>query len=209
MMQWIIGLVLAVVLVVGGGYYSMSGGYTMSEDVPTIAVGEPSPEGDTVAKEYDKATPKLAEKAAAFTGSFFDLATRGGTYTCTISSSGTNNSSTGTVYVSGTNVRGDFISTTAGKTVDSSMLKLDDKVYVWGGGMTQGIVMDAALTATGSDAPAMSGSGSEMKQEYGWDCTATGADASKFVKPSNIEFMDLGAMMGGATGGAMPKMPTN
>lgn len=194
MMHWIIGVIIAAVVVLGGGYYVMnSGSLSMSEE---STVDDPAEQqADSVAA--DKATPKLAEKAVAFSGSFFDLATRSGNYACTISSSGPANGTKGTVYVSGTNVRGDFTTVAAGKTVDSHMLKLDNKVYVWGGGMEQGMVMDATtMSGTGSD-PAMTGSGKEMQQEYGWNCVATGSDASKFVKPTNIEFMDLGAMMQG------------
>ncbi len=205
MMQWIIGAVVAAVVILGGGLYVMNSG-SLSMEADKVNVTAPELNEDVTGgdeKVSDKSTPKLMEKASAFTGSFFDLAARGGNYTCTISSSGANNSTTGTVHVSGTNVRGDFITTTGGKTVDSSMLKLDNKVYVWGGGMPQGMVMDAAtMSGTGSDAPAMSGGGETMQHEYGWDCVATGADASKFVKPSNIEFMDLGAMMQGM--GAIP-----
>lgn len=204
MMNWIIGALLAVV-VVGGGYYVMSSGSLSMEGGVNVATGDVTGDGVDDVMVSDKATPKLMEKAAAFTGSFFDLATRGGNYTCTISSSGTNNSTTGTVYVSGANVRGEFTTTASGRTVDSNMLKLADKVYVWGAGMPQGIIMDATMTDTSGESPAMSGSGKEMQQEYGWDCVATGADASKFVKPSNIEFMDLGALMQGA--GSLPRVP--
>lgn len=200
MTNWIIGLVVVAALVIGGGYYAMSGGYSM-EDKMEVANGEPTDEMNGDSTEANKATPKLAEGAAKFNGSFFDLATRGGNYACDISSTGVSNDTKGTVYVSGTTVRGDFTSTVGGSAMESHMLKLDDSVYVWGGGLEQGIVMKATAM-TGSDSPATQGTGVSGTQEYGWDCRATGSDASMFVKPSNIEFMDLSVMMQGA--GMMP-----
>lgn len=195
MMNWIIGLVIAVLVVVGGGYYLMSGGsYSMGEKQVVGEAGDMmEQEADAVAG--DKSTPKLAEGAAKFSGSFFDLATRGGNYACDISSTGTNNDTTGTVFVSGTNVRGDFTSATGGTTVVSHMLKLGDTVYVWGGGMEQGIMMKATAME-GQGSASTQGQGVSGTQDYSWNCRAVGTDASKFTKP-NIQFMDLEAMMQG------------
>ena len=202
MPNWLIGLIVAVLIVVAGGYYVMSSG-SLSMTEETVAGDTAEQEADAVA---DKASPKLAESAATFTGSFFDLAARGGNYRCAVQSSGANNSTTGTVYVSGTSVRGDFSSVVSGKTVESHMLKLSDTMYVWGGGLEQGIMMPASQMQGDASAGTMQGSGVSGKQEYGWDCVATGIDASKFVKPSNIQFMDVGAMMQGSAG-MMPKVP--
>lgn len=196
MMNWIIGAVIAAVVVIGGGYVLMSGGYSMEEGGVTIATGDVTGDGaEDAAKEMDKSTPKLMEKASAFTGSFFDLASRGGNYACDISSTGTNNATKGTVYVSGTNVRGDFTSSVGGSMVESHMLKLGGTVYVWGGGMEQGIMMKATAME-GQGSAATQGQGVSGTQEYGWNCRATGTEASMFVKP-NLEFMDIDAMMQG------------
>ena len=199
-MNWIIGLVIAAVVVVGGGYVLMSGGYSMEEGGVTVATGDVTGDGaeDTAAaKEMDKSTPKLMEKVS-FTGSWMDLVKRGGTYVCEVDHSSAVDVSSGMVYVSGTDVRGDFTSKTAAGTVTSSMLKKGDMVYVWGGGMPQGVKMQATMMEGSAGASTgTSGQVVDAKQEYGWNCTPTTPDASKFALPKGIEFMDVSAMMQG------------
>lgn len=175
MKNWIIGIVIAAV-VLGGGYYLMNAG--------SLSIGDKS--GD------------LMEKGAVFTGSWNDLVTRGGNYACEINTVGTAEATAGMVYVSGTNVRGDFTSVVSGKSVTSSMLKMGDTFYVWGGGMEQGIMMPASAMTGSSAQGTNQGSGIQADHSYDWNCSTKGADASKFVKPAGIEFMDMSAMMHGA-----------
>jgi hypothetical protein len=202
MMNWIIGAVVAAVVVIGGGYYIMSSGSLSMESGVQVATGDVTGDGTGDAMEQeadmvaDKATPKLMEKAG-FTGSWNDLVKRGGTYTCTVQHSSAVDISKGMVYVSGTDVRGDFTSLVNGASVESHMLKKGDMVYVWGGGMPQGVKVSATMMDGGTGSTAMSGDVVDSKQEYGWDCVSGKPDASKFVMPSNIEFMDVSAMMQG------------
>ena len=188
----IIGLVVGVVIVVAGGYFlATSGGYSMEDSDVTE---------NEVAVTQDATT-------VAFTGSFFDLATRGGNYKCEVNSTGAAAGTEGIVYVSGADLRGDFTSVSNGTTVESHMLKKGDTMYMWGGGMPQGITMKVtAMEAQGS--PATQGSGVSGTQAYGWDCDVTGANASMFVKPSDVEFMDVGAMMHGGAGTGTGSVPS-
>jgi len=222
MMNWIIGLVVAAVVVVGGGYVLMSGGYSMEDGGVTVATGDVTGDGsdDAAEQEADAVADKKTKpsdissysfgasqtgtmggtggKAAPFTGSWMDLVKRGGTYVCEVDHSSAVDISSGSVYVSGTDVRGDFTSKTASGVVESSMLKKGDTVYVWGGGMPQGVKMQATMMESSTGAPTgTSGQAVDMKQEYGWNCTATTPDASKFTLPKGIEFMDLAQMMQG------------
>lgn len=223
MMNWIIGLVIAAVVVVGGGYTLMSGGYSMEEGGVTVATGDINGDGtgDAAEQEADAVADKKTKptqidsysfgannagsgmtgtggKAAPFTGSWMDLVKRGGTYVCEVDHSSAVDISSGMVYVSGTDVRGDFSSKTAAGVVESSMLKKGDMVYVWGGGMPQGVKMQATMMEGSSGASTgTSGQAVDAKQEYGWNCTPTAPDASKFVVPKTIEFMDVSAMMQG------------
>ncbi len=193
----IIALVVVVLLLVGGGYYYMQLGGVEGES-DRVTAGDVT--GDGTADVMDD------ESGNMFSGSWNDLATRGGNYTCDISTAGAGDTTSGTVYVSGTSVRGDFSVSSGGSTVVSHMLKSGDTVYVWGGGMEQGIMMKA--TAMG---PAASGqapdSGVTADQPYNWNCSPGSSDSSKFVKPSGVEFMDLNTMMQGSGGAGM--MPSN
>ena len=199
----IVGLIVAAIVVVGGGYLLMSSGSLSMESVTQVVaqdgVGDAGEqEADAVA---DKATPKLAESAASFTGSWNDLVKRGGNYACEINHQGANDSTTGMVYVSGTSVRGTFYSNTSAGAVTSNMLKKGDTVYVWTSAYPTGFVMKA--TAMGDSAQTgTSGQGVDANQSYNWNCSAVGADASQFALPSGIEFMDLSEMM---QGGGIPQ----
>lgn len=206
MMNWIIGAVIAAVVIVGGGLYLMnSGSLSMTEDAAggTMLAGEESSDNGMVGG--DAVAPKAT--TGAFTGSFFDLAARGGNYKCDVQSSGTTAHTMGSVYVSGTNLRGDFTSLVSGKTVESHMIKNGDQMYIWGGGLEQGIMMKASSMQSGSASTATQGAGVSGTQSYGWNCAATGVDASKFAAPSDIEFMDVAAMMQGSVPAMMPKVP--
>lgn len=219
----IIAIIAAVVVVGGGTYYymgGMSGGYSM--DDTTIATGDVTGGGveDAAAKKTKQAQidsysfgatnsgsnmTGTGGKAAPFTGSWNDLARRGGNYMCIINSAGANDVTSGTVYVSGTDLRGEFISKTAAGQVTSNMLKKGDMMYVWSSAYSQGFMMKAEASSAQTSGTATQGQGVDQGQSYNWNCSATGADASKFVKPSNIEFMDLEALKSGA---GMPTMPS-
>lgn len=202
MSNWIIGFVIAGVVVVGGSYALMPSLYSLDEGGATVATGDVTGDGtdNAAAKVMDKSTPKLMEKVG-FRGSWTDLVQRGGTYTCTFDSASAVSASTGVVYVSGTDVRGDFTSQTAAGTVVSSMLKKSDMVYVWGAGMPQGIKMQATMMEQGAGAP-MQNDVVDARKAYSWECSPTAGDPSVFAVPTNITFMDIAKMMEGM--GAMP-----
>ena len=196
----IIALVVAALVILGGGYYVMSGGYSMSTD-ETARVGDMDGDGKPDTDVSDTDAPQGKAVTGAFTGSFFDLAARGGNYKCDVESAGTNNDTTGTVYVSGADLRGDFTIVTSGKTIESHMLKKDDMIYVWSSLMPQGVSMKATAMM-GQGSAATQGQGVSGTQSYGWNCAATGTDASMFVVPGGIKFTDVSAMMPGASAGA-------
>lgn len=203
MMNWIIGLVIAAVVVVGGGYAYMQS-TSSTEGGVAIATGDVTGDGvEDTAQVTDKSTPKLME-SIPFSGSWNDLVKRGGTYVCEVNHSSTVDISSGSVYVSGTDVRGAFTSKTAAGVVESNMLKKGDMVYVWGGGMPQGLMMKASAME-GQSSTGTTGDVVDQNQKYDWNCNATAPDASMFALPAGIEFMDLSAMMQGM--GSVPGMP--
>lgn len=191
-MHWILGVVIAAVVVVGGGYYAMHGGYTMSNE-PT----------QKQAEAQNEAAQKLA--SGAFTGSWNDLVQRGGNYTCEITQDSAVASTGGTVYVSGTDVRGEFSSVTPAGTVQSFMLKKADMMYVWGGGMPQGIIMKVDAQPAQAATTGTSGEGVDQNQSYSWNCSATGVNAASFELPPDVKFMDMAQMMQGM--GSIPGVP--
>lgn len=186
---------LGAVLVIGGGYLLLNGGSSQGSEKWSFGssqtTGAPDPKYDTPGK-------------AAFTGSWNDLVTRGGEYTCAIETNGATADSSGTVFVSGANLYGAFVSKTAAGTITSHMLKNGETMYMWSDAYPQGI-KTKATTAPGSSSTQTSGQGISQSQSYSWNCVPGAGDDSHFVPPQNIKFMDLDALKGGQ---GMPSIPS-
>lgn len=207
MTNWIIAVVVVAALVVGGGLYLISAPNPAGDGgaAGTMLEGSEMPDNGMVGGDAavgDKSTPKLLEKSK-FSGSWTDLVKLGGAYSCTIASTAMTGAgeadTSGTVYVAGTDLRGDFTSTVNGKVEETHMIRVGDLSYVWSSSLPQGMVM--TITGDGAksgDTVGTSGMGVDDNASYEWDCNPWSKDESKFAPPSNIEFMDLSSMMQGA-----------
>lgn len=137
-------------------------------------------------------------------GALKDLFTMGGSQTCTFSSKAGTESS-GTVYVSGGNVRTDFVTSIEnGSTQQMHMIVKDNTSYMWGDALQgQGIKMSFAditePTASGSQQQA----GFDANQSVDYSCKPWVATASVFELPAGVQFSDLSALMQTQTKGQM------
>jgi len=169
--------VLAALVVIGGGYYFLH--------------GAKSPDGSKEAQGTEQPADANSESGGAYTGSFADLAARGGNWKCTIDSKSDASAgqavSSGTVYVSGKNVRGDFATAVPNYgSVQSHMIADGAYVYSWSSVMPKGIKTAMAAAPTGSGAP--QGGGTNENTSYRYDCEPSSADASLFTPPANVTF---------------------
>lgn len=172
----IIGLVVGAVVVAGGGYYLMKKGSSSAGESSRTEQGLPKDE---------------AAQGGKFNGSFASLATRGGSWKCTIDSSTAESISSGVTYVSGGNVRADFSTKVQGYgTVDSHMLVSGQDVYTWSSMMPKGI--KTKMMSQGSGGTATSGQGMDANHSYSYDCQPWSADASTFALPTGVSFMTVG-----------------
>ncbi|MES2215678.1 MAG: hypothetical protein V4481_00065 [Patescibacteria group bacterium] len=125
------------------------------------------------------------------TGTFRSLLARGKDVVCTLSTNVASGSSNGTVYISGTMMRGDFTTTSSGSVVESHMIKNGDTMYSWSGNQGAKINVD-----TSGQASAQSQSSFNLDQSVvGYECKDWNKDSSKFTVPSSVTFVDLNAMM--------------
>ncbi|MEK7530266.1 MAG: hypothetical protein AAB573_00170 [Patescibacteria group bacterium] len=180
----IIGVVVVALIVIGGGYYLMTGG-TVGDSMMT----------------QDEAEGKMM--SGAFTGSWKELALRGGNYVCDINQSAMNTDTTGTIYVMGNKLRGEFMTQSATGIDTSYMLKDADTIYIWSSAMPQGIIMKASAIE-GSGAESTSAQIENQNLAYDWSCRATGSDSALFMKPADVEFVDMELMMQGSMQGQIP-----
>lgn len=166
----LIGTILAVVVLGGAAaYFVMNPGMSVNTGA----------EGDE-------------EKMSAegpFSGSLADLIGRGGDWQCTFTADNQIANSSGTVFISGEKLRGDFASVVPqlNQTIDSHMIQNDGYVYVWTSLTAQGFKAKTTI-GTPDGTTAFQGQGVDINQAYDYNCTPWAADASKFELPSGITF---------------------
>ncbi len=136
-------------------------------------------------------TGSASDAEGEFTGTLSDLATRGGDYRCTFTHDSVVAKSGGTVYISGSRIRGDFSSVVpqVNMTVESHMIQNDGYVYAWSP-MSPSGMKAKAMTGGASGSAAMSGQGVDQNQAYTYNCEKWSVDASVFALPSGISFTE-------------------
>lgn len=175
-------IALGVVIIASGLYVGLSGGSKTNsgDNNPRIeqevsGVGMPAPTQNTSGK-------KMA---------FEEFVKQGeGAWSCKVQYSVEQISSSGQVYVSNKNIRGNFTSTVQGFTVDTSFIAKDGMTYTW-----------SSLSPIGFKAPVVEGKttgGTEtkgtisvdLKQIGDYDCSPWTVDEKLFVPPATITFKE-------------------
>lgn len=123
--------------------------------------------------------------------SLLDLVKSGRTVKCTFSMSDSNGTSSGTTYVSGNKSRSTFNAKASdGTEVKSNTLVDGDWVYVWSDGIPQGTKMKISDIQT-QDTTGDNAKVDAMKNAIDYKCLPWIADNSKFIPPSDINFVDF------------------
>jgi len=127
-------------------------------------------------------------------GNVFSLTEAGHEHQCSFSYSGSKGSGEGKMYTDGKG-RGLMtidLQTEKGNTGKSNTLLLNEKIYGWmdTNGKTVGFVYNKSTLTSGSSNTASSGS-VDPNQKFSLKCTDWTIDESKFVVPSNVNFMSL------------------
>ncbi len=174
----LLGLILAtaaVLIIKGAGKPDEEVAVVPAEETPT-----PAP-----------ATPTSDEEVVAFNGSAKELMARGGDHKCTFTQEVENSKSTGTVYVSGKKLRGDFSSDVsaggASMTVDSHMISDGEFMWTWSSAMPTGFKMKVDQEATAS----ANNQGFDSDQKLEYTCIKWTPEESQFVLPSAVVFTEL------------------
>lgn len=174
----LIGGALVGIAVLGGALFFIS------SEPRTLA---PSTQTNT-----DERTSDFEATPSSFSGTLKDLATRGGNVRCTFSHESDVANSSGVVYVSGNNIRGDFLSETrvgGSFSVESHMITKDGYTYAWTSLSPQGF--RAKTTSEGNaSSPDMSASFADHNQAYDYDCVSATIDQTLFDLP-DIVFTDV------------------
>ncbi len=130
------------------------------------------------------------------TGTMADIMARGGNQECSVTSTAGGQNTSGTVYVGGGKMRGNFTSQTQGGAIQSHMISDGQNVYVWSSLMTQGIEMSVAQAKSGQSSGAQQ---NLYNQQVNYSCKPWTLDAAQFTLPSGIKFTTMAQMTSGAT----------
>ncbi len=173
----IIGIVVAAIIVIGGGVW-----YTTSHQTPTV----------TATQTAETGTQPTANPSGS--GSINDLALMAGSLQCDVTSTDTTSAFTGKVYTSGGQMRVDSVVNSSGKTINSHMIRGGGFFYTWSDLMPQGIkIPESMATAQSGNAPAPASSRGSVNStaKVSYTCLPWIADTSVFTPPANITFMTI------------------
>ncbi len=193
----IIVLVLALAVAVGGGAY-----YVQKHKISTQSEINASTqtESNTQANSNNEISAGLNAGVTLNSGTIRSLLSIGKDVACTFSGTNSQGTVTGTSYISGTMMRGDFtLESKATGTVNSHMIRNGNDVYVWTG--SQGAKMSFSAV-TGSDTKAKSGVDLDSTVQY--TCKDWTKDTSKFTLPTGVSFLDINAMLQGQANFKLP-----
>ncbi len=123
-----------------------------------------------------------------------NLMARSGSHMCTFNEATANSTNSGTVYISGGKMRGDFTSIAEGKTMQSHMISMNQESYVWTDDMKQGFKMslDQAAPTQGKQDQSV-----DINAELNYKCESWSEDGSKFNLPQGVTFTSMQEMMNG------------
>lgn len=169
-----IGVIVIVLLLIGFGGYMLFGNRTVSG---------PTPQASPATQQNQ---PLVGAK------SLKELLVAGQPQTCTFSDADTS----GTVFVGGGKMRGDFTSPVNGVQMGSHVI-LDGQIfYMWTDGQTQGFKMEFTPSeATAGAATKMPKDSFDPDKKVDYSCSGWTIDQSKFVLPASVKFADAKEMV--------------
>jgi hypothetical protein len=181
----IIVIVIILILLGGGAFYLFSKSHKASTQSEQTATSQ---------------TPQTATQKK----SLFDFFSMAGSQKCTFSDK--TNGGSGTVYVSGGKMRGDFQSANNGSANTAHMINDGKYVYYWTDGEKTGYKMSFDFVKQQASQVTMGPENNtsqqqtpsqavNMKQQSDYSCGPWSEDSSLFSVPTDITFTDYSSMM--------------
>ena len=125
------------------------------------------------------------------------LLSSGRSVACTFFKTDASGDTSGTVYISGGQMRGDFVTKLkTGAQTDAHMIQKGNKSYMWSSAQgDQGIVMTSQESQAQNTPSGQADMGVDMDEALDYKCADWSGDASKFTLPSTVTFTDISTMM--------------
>ncbi len=102
-------------------------------------------------------------------------------------------STSGTVYIGDSKMRGDFATTQEGKAIASHVIMSGKSMNLWMDGAKTGFMM--TIDPEEEKAEAKNQQNIDLDKKGSYKCNAWTVDATKFMLPTNVTFSDLSKMM--------------
>lgn len=103
--------------------------------------------------------------------------------------------SSGTVYIAGSQMSGDFTSSISGQSQLAHTIIKNNQMYLWMDGEAEGMIMDIPAEDTKANSSTTASSAFDLDENVKYDCKSWTVVQSKFQTPSNVKFSDLSEMM--------------
>ncbi|HEY4503018.1 MAG TPA: hypothetical protein VJC14_01090 [Candidatus Paceibacterota bacterium] len=170
----ILSSVIVVGLVVVGGYFAFNLGGSETENK----------EINTAEDEAETSGKKMA---------FSEFVKQGGAYKCEVKQSMSDMQNDGTVYISGSNMRGEYNTIAEGREMQTSFILRDGYSYTWSSLMPNvGFKVKVNTDVSASGSGSASGTYSWNAEQIGdYNCEAWTADQTKFSIPTSITFQEI------------------
>lgn len=173
----LIGLIIAVLIIVGG-----VGAYVATQN-------KDDEKASTTTNTKD--VTKDPENSDMYKGDLLSIVSDGKARKCTFSATVENVTSNGTLYTDGRG-RG-FMEIAVADVGTTNVLALNDKFYGWttAGGSTTGFTYTKAELEKMASSAESNSAASSANQPFDMKCTSWSIDITKFTVPTNINFMAL------------------
>jgi hypothetical protein len=179
-----------------------------------IFLMRPTKKSETSQKIQESPATNVTPEETALKGSIFDLVKLNKTQTCTFSVSAEGSMMSGTIYMSGKNVR--YVSEVTvpnASKVATNMIRDGEWVYSWSSASQQGLKMKletmenmAKKSMENSTKPNEADLSMKLKADanHEYKCRTWNGDAKMFELPKDIQFMDFTETMKSVSDNAMP-----
>lgn len=123
---------------------------------------------------------------------FSQFLKQGGAYKCEVKQYMSDFENSGTMYISGKNMRGEFSTVAEGKTMTSSFVSRDGYSYTWSS-MTPGMGFKIKAEAeTSNESAGVNGTYAWSADQIGdYNCESWVVDTTKFELPKDVTFQEI------------------
>lgn len=145
-------------------------------------------------KENGEVAGDTTEQSAGKKMAFSDFVKQGGAYKCEVKQYLSDFENTGTVYINGENISGNYNTVAEGRKIDTSFILRDGYSYTWSSmAPNMGFKVKVDTTNAGADGDASTqGTYSWNAKQIGdYNCEPWTVDESKFELPKGVTFTDF------------------